>query len=119
MLSFTAFTAVTVPTLTIGPGTGASIPGSAEIRWRQVILKVRMKWWEAGTVVEVSGYESCTDRCSHGTSRSDLTWRRLSKRLCHSEAKPCQRTGERSAKLRACIGSCLAIWMEEYNKGST
>ena len=53
-----------------------------------------MKWWEAGTVVvEVSRYESCTDRCSYGTSRSDLTWW-----LCHSEAKPCQRTGERSAK---------------------
>ena len=32
---------------------------------RQVILKVRMKWWEAGTVVgEVSGYENCTDCCS-------------------------------------------------------
>ena len=69
-----------------------------------------MKWWEAGTVVvEVSGYESCTDRCSHGTSQSDLTRRRLSERLCHSEAKPCQRTGERSAKLRACIGSCLFL----------
>ena len=70
-----------------------------------------MKWWEAGTVVvvEVSGYESCTGRCSYGTSRSDLTWWRLSERPCHSEAKPCQGTGERSAKLRACIGSCLAI----------
>ena len=54
-----------------------------------------MKRWEAGTVVvEVSGYESCTDRCSYGTSRSHLTR---------------QRTGERSTKLRACIGSCLAI----------
>ena len=67
-----------------------------------------MRWWEAGTVVvEVSGYESCTDLCSYGTSLSDLTRRHLSER--HSEAKPCQRTGERSAKLRACIGSCLAI----------
>ena len=69
-----------------------------------------MKWWEAGTVVvEVSGYESCTDHCSYGTSRSDLMWRCLCERLCHSEAKPCQRTGEQSAKLRACIRSCLAI----------
>ena len=32
MLSFTVFTAVTVPTLTVGSGTGAIIPGSAEIR---------------------------------------------------------------------------------------
>ena len=39
-----------------------------------------MKWWEAGTVVvEVSGYKSCTDHCSYGTSRSDLMRRRLSK----------------------------------------
>ena len=69
-----------------------------------------MKWWEAGTVVvEVSGYESCTDHCSYETSRSDLMRRRLSERLCHSEAKPFQKTGEQSAKLRACIGSCLVI----------
>ena len=48
-----------------------------------------MKWWEAGTVVvEVSGYVSCTDHCSYGTSRSDLMRRRLSERLCHSDAKP-------------------------------
>lgn len=73
-------------------------------------MKARIKRWEAGTVVfEVSGYESGTDHCSYGTSRSDLMRRRLSERLCHSEAKTCQRTGERSAKLRACIGSCLAI----------
>ena len=69
-----------------------------------------MKWWKAGTVVvEVSGCASCTDHCSYGTSRSDLMRQRLSERLCHSEAKPCQKTGERSAKLKACIVSCLAI----------
>ena len=71
---------------------------SSPSRFSQVILKVRMKWWEAGTViVRVSRYESC----------SDLTQRRLSKGCVI--AKPSQRTGERSTKLRAYIGSCLAI----------
>ena len=75
---------------------------------RQSILKVKMKWWEA-VVAVVSGYESCTDHYSCATSQTDLQQLRLSERLCHSEATPYQRTGERSAKLGAYIGSCLAI----------
>ena len=107
MLSFTLLTAVMVPTytLTIGPGTVPLFQDLQKIDEEGADLegKDEMVGTVAGTVVVgVSRYESCTDNCSYRTSRPDLTQLHLSERLCHSGAMPCRRTGEQSAKSRAC-----------------
>ena len=52
-----------------------------------------------------------SNHCSYGTSWSDLTRRRLSERLCHSEAMP-YRTREMSAKLTACIELVMSFHLD-------
>lgn len=74
---------------------------------------MRITWCEAGTGVEVSGYESCIDHFSYRTSQPDLMRLWLCKRLCHSGAMPFRRTAVCKIKNLYWVMSChLDGWVQ-------